>query len=191
MYQVPQRGVLLPHLIYITIILALGVSFIYYLNSTEVIRKYKPIRLPNIQNPYLVLDSRGERNKFIVKDLRISGGDSIFINNRGGTFAAELDILFDCQSCPSETNQLILGLSGQGEASNCIWAGGKSSGRWQTVKFFFEVPDKEGDYHIRIRDSQAFNCRDAMGWWGVGTKGNLGPGSEANIGLVRIISNNN
>lgn len=191
MYQTSQSGSFLTHLIYIAIILTLGVLFINYLNSTEVIRKYKPVRLPDIKNPYLVLDSKGEKNKFIAKDLKISGGGSIFINNEGGTFAAELDIFFNCPKCTSETNQLILGLSGQEKASNCIWTGGKISNRWQTVKFFIDIPDEEGDYHIRIKDAQAFNCKDAIEWWGVGTKNGLGPGREANIGLVRIVKDSN
>jgi formylglycine-generating enzyme required for sulfatase activity len=126
----------------------------------------------------------GQGNRFLTRNLQLSGeGNQIYLN-KGGQINATMEINHNCPECGTAINQIIVGIAGENQAQACVWIGGSTSNGWQDVAFSLNIPYTPGVYYIRTRYAQAYNSEDALNWWKVDRSD--GPTSEANIGSVVV-----
>ena len=130
------------------------------------------------------LDGFTEQKRFSVRNLNLNGAGARLSMPGGGTVKATLEINHDCPACGGAINQIIVGLAGEDRAQACVWNGGQSSSGWQTVSFTLKIPEAPGTYEVRTRYAQAYNCKDALGWWKVDRPD--GPGAQSTIGVVGV-----
>lgn len=133
---------------------------------------------------YKLKDVFTEKDRFSVRKLNLNKNGRFLEMHKGGQINATLQINHNCPKCGGAINQIIVGLAGEERAQACIWNGGQTSRGWQTVKFKLDIPDAPGDYEIRTRYAQAYNCNDALGWWKVDRP--TGPGIKSTIGVVSV-----
>jgi formylglycine-generating enzyme required for sulfatase activity len=125
-----------------------------------------------------------EGNRFLTRNLQLSSeGNQIYLS-KGGQINATMEINHDCPECATAINQIIVGIAGENQAQACVWIGGSTSNGWKTVSFSLNIPYTPGIYYIRTRYAQAYNSKDALGWWKVDRTD--GPTEEANIGAVVV-----
>lgn len=118
---------------------------------------------------------KGFRYKVRNVDLNSQGKNSIVVG-KGAVVSVSMDILHDCSSCGSATNQIIVGLGGEPRAQVSVWNGGSRSGgsnikgivgagnvffqnqigsaEWVKVFFKIQVPRTPGIYYLRSRYAQ-------------------------------------
>ncbi|MEH6347100.1 MAG: hypothetical protein V7785_18535 [Bermanella sp.] len=96
----------------------------------------------------------------------------------------EFEYRFHCRHCKRSLNQLLIGLDFQHSAQICLHNASALS-KWKKASVELSIPDLDGNYYIRARHSDAFNCKDALDWWRLDLP--MGPNSRANIGMVQVI----
>jgi len=138
----------------------------------------------NTQQQPVLKDVFTEKGRFSVRKLNLNKNGRYLEMQKGGQINATLQINHDCPDCGGAINQIIVGLAGEERAQACIWNGGRTSRGWQTVKFKLNIPNTPGKYEIRTRYAQAYNCKDALGWWKVDRP--TGPGVKSTIGYVSV-----
>jgi len=129
-------------------------------------------------------DEFNEKGRFSVRKLNLNAKGASLEIQKGGQISATLQINHNCPDCGGAINQIIVGLAGEERAQACIWNGGQTSRGWQTVKFKLNIPSAPGKYEIRTRYAQAYNCKDALGWWKVDRP--QGPDKKSTIGEVIV-----
>ena len=145
-------------------------------------KESKPVE-PVVQQPKLK-DKFIEKGRFSIRKLSLNKQGAILEMPKGGSLSAALQINQNCPSCGGAINQIIVGLAGEARAQACIWNGGQTSNGWKKVKFKLTIPDAPGKYEIRTRYAQAYNCKDALGWWKVDRP--QGPDEKSTIGIVFV-----
>ena len=138
----------------------------------------------NTQQQSVLKDVFTEKGRFSVRKLNLNRNGRHLEMKKGGQISATLQINHNCPDCGGAINQIIVGLAGEERAQACIWNGGKTSNGWQTVKFKLTIPSAPGKYEIRTRYAQAYNCKDALGWWKVDRP--QGPDKKSTIGEVIV-----
>ncbi len=121
---------------------------------------------------------------FTLKNVRIEGKRNQIRIQRGTMVNMEFEYKFHCNHCKRPYNQLLIGLDFQHSAQLCLH-NSKGKSNWKKAKVSLSIPDLEGNYYIRARNSDAFNCKDALDWWRLDLP--LGPNKRANIGMVQVI----
>lgn len=121
---------------------------------------------------------------FTLKGVRIEGQRNQISVQHGTQVKMEFKYRFHCKHCKRPYNQLLIGLNFQHSAQICLY-NGKGSSSWKKATVSINIPDLEGNYYIRARHSDAFNCKDALDWWRLDLP--LGPNERANIGMVQVI----
>jgi len=119
-----------------------------------------------------------------LKNVKINGQSNQLITHTGGVVELSFDYKVHCKHCRWGKHQLLLGLHFQHSAQACVKLHRRQS-KWKSAKVQIVMPHYQGNYYIRARHSAAFNCTDALDWWRFDQP--LGPGSQANIGMVQII----
>jgi len=121
---------------------------------------------------------------FTLKGVRIEGKRNQITIQHGTKVKVEFEYKFHCKHCKRPYNQLLIGLDFQHSAQLCLH-NGKGKSKWKKATISLNIPDLEGNYYIRARHSDAFNCKDALDWWRLDLP--LGPNKRANIGMVQVI----
>ncbi len=139
---------------------------------------------PQIKDVFVEKFGGGSGIRYSVRDLKLNGEGNNIRLAQGGQVKATLEINHDCRECGGAINQIIVGLAGEDRAQACVWNGGQSSRGWQTVSFTLRIPQAPGSYEVRTRYAQAYNCKDAIGWWKIDRS--QGPGEQSTIGVVVV-----
>lgn len=121
---------------------------------------------------------------FTLKNVQIEGKRNQLSIQHGGMVNIEFEYKFHCNHCKRRLNQLLIGLDFQHSAQICLY-NSKGKSKWKKARVSLSIPDLEGNYYIRARHSDAFNCKDALDWWRLDLP--LGPNERANIGMVQVI----
>jgi len=119
-----------------------------------------------------------------LRNVKINGQNNQLITHTGGVVQLSFEYRVHCKHCRWGKHQLLLGLHFQHSAQACVKLRRRQS-KWKWTKVNITMPQYLGNYYIRARHSAAFNCTDALDWWRFDQP--LGPGSQANIGIVQII----
>jgi hypothetical protein len=146
----------------------------------------EPYDGPEMVEPY----GGGTGFRFKIRNVSIdSQGDTVHVHE-GGSHQLNFDVLHDCRECGSAINQVIVGLAGEDHAQACVWNGMQRSGdnpwqaEWVSASCDIVVPGEPGTYSVRARYAQAYNGKDALGWWKIDRPD--GPGPESTIGTIVV-----
>ncbi len=121
---------------------------------------------------------------FTLRNVRLEGKRNQLSIQHGGKVKMEFEYKFHCRHCKRSLNQLLIGLDFQHSAQICLH-NSRGRSKWKKASVELSIPNLEGNYYIRARHSDAFNCKDALDWWRLDLP--LGPNSRANIGVVQVI----
>lgn len=126
-------------------------------------------RAPSINTKFIALTQFNMNNQ--GKEIRIKPGKLV---------QASLHYQLHCPHCPTENNQILIGLAKR-SAQTCIYNG--SANAEGTIDFTLKMPAKPGKYEVRFRGLQAENCDQALkiGWHDDGSSS-----KETTIGMVIV-----
>ncbi len=119
-----------------------------------------------------------------IRKVKINGRSNHLIRHGGAVINLSFEYRVHCRHCSVSNNQLLIGLHVQHSAQACVKLKRRQS-KWIATRVELTIPHSKALHYIRARPSTAFNCSDALDWWRMDQP--LGPGSEANIGVVQVL----